>query len=82
MLKRKRIREQGKLKFSRFFKNLKEGDRVAIVREISFKGSFPNRIQGRIGVVESKRGDSYIINMKIGKEKRYIVHPVHLKKVK
>jgi len=82
MLKRKKIRERGKLNFSRYFKDLKEGDRVAIVRELSLEGSFPKTIQGRTGIIEGKRGNSYIVNLRmIGKEKKFIVHPVHLKKL-
>ncbi len=82
MLKRKKVREKGKLKFSKYFQQLEEGDRVTIVRELSLKSGFPKTMQGRTGVVEGKRGNSYIVNIKMGKEKRYIVHPVHLKKLR
>lgn len=82
MLKRKRIREKGKIKFSRYFQNLKKGDKVAVVRELSLKAAFPKSIQGRTGVIEGKRGRSYVIKIKIGKDKRFIIHPIHLKKLK
>jgi ribosomal protein L21E len=81
MLKRKRIREKGKLKFSKYFQQLKQGDRVAVVRELSQEGWFPKTLQGRTGVIEGKRGDSYLVNIKLGKEKSYIIHPIHLKKL-
>ena len=46
------------------------------------KTGFPKTIQGNIGEVEGKRGNCYIVNIKKGKNKRFIIHPVHLKKVK
>ncbi len=83
MLKKKKIRERGKLKLGRYFQELKEGDRVSIIRELSQKAPFPFRIQGRAGVVEGKRGSNYIIKLKdYDKEKRFIIHPIHLKKLK
>ena len=82
MLKRKRIREKGKINFSRYFQTLKEGDKVCIVKDVSSKSVFPKSIQGRTGIIEVKRGKSYIVKIDIGKAKRFIIHPVHLKKVK
>ncbi len=82
MLKKKSVRERGKLRLSQYFQELKEGDRVAIVREHSIKTGVPRTMQGRTGIVEGKRGNSYIVNIKMGKEKKFIVHPIHLKKLK
>ena len=83
MLKKKTIKEKGKLRFSEYFKELKKGDRVAVVRELSQNPQFPKRIQGRVGVVENKRGEAYIIKMKEYKsEKTHIIKPIHLKKLK
>jgi len=83
MLKRKKIREKGKIKFSRYFQNLKIGDRVAVVQDISLKTGFPKRMQGRTGVIEGKRGKCYIVKIKdYAQEKRFIIRPVHLKKLK
>ena len=81
MLKRKQIREKGKIKLSTYFQKLKEGDSVSVVKELSVPGSFPQAIQGRTGIIECKRGNSYVIKMKIGKDKRFIIHPIHLKKL-
>ena len=81
MLKRKKIREKGKIRFGRYFQNLKSGERVSVVRELSRKAGFPKSIQGKSGIVEWKRGDCYIIKIKLGKNKRFIIHPVHLKKI-
>lgn len=82
MLKRKKIREKGKLKFSRYFQNLEEGDKVAVVKELSLKTGFPKTLQGKTGIIEDKRGNAYNVRFNIGKSKTFIIHPVHLKKLK
>jgi large subunit ribosomal protein L21e len=83
MIKRKKQREHGKLSLSRYFQDFKEGDRVAVIRELAMNPKFPKQLQGRSGVVESKRGRSYIVKIKdLNKDKTYIIHPVHLKKLK
>lgn len=83
MVKRKPIRTRGKLKLSEYFQKFKEGDYVAVKIEEAISRSFPKRIQGRTGVVEGKRGKAYRVNIKDGnKEKRFIIEPVHLKKIK
>lgn len=80
---RKKIRTRGKLQLSRYFQELKEGDSVAIVAEPAVQSSFPSKMQGRTGKVESKRGKSYVVLIKdLNKEKRFIVEPIHLKKIK
>ena len=82
MVRRKKVRTRGKLQLSRYFQELKEGIRVAVVRERSIGGSFPKRIQGRTGIVEEKRGRSYMIKLKEqGKEKRFLIKPIHLKRI-
>ncbi|MEK6898291.1 MAG: 50S ribosomal protein L21e [Nanoarchaeota archaeon] len=83
MAKRKKIRTRGKLQMSRYFQELKEGESVALVRESAVKSSFPLRLQGRTGVVEGKRGRAYIVKIKDqDKEKKFIISPIHLKKIK
>jgi len=80
---KKKIREKGKIKLSRMFQKLKEGERVAVVREASLKANFPKRIQGKTGVIEGKRGKAIIVKIKdIKKEKKFIINPTHLKKIK
>lgn len=82
MVKRKKIRTRGKLSLSRWFQELKEGDRVAISREPAVQSSFPERMQGRTGVVEGKRGRTYLVRIKDhDKEKKYLIAPIHLKKM-
>ncbi|MDO8623521.1 MAG: 50S ribosomal protein L21e [archaeon] len=82
MVARKKVRTRGKLQFSRYFQELKEGDKVAVIKELSVPSSFPKVLQGRTGKVLSKRGRSYmvLINDK-NKEKKYILAPIHLKKI-
>ncbi|MEK6883685.1 MAG: 50S ribosomal protein L21e [Nanoarchaeota archaeon] len=79
----KKVKEKGKIRFSEYFKKLKEGDKVAIVRELSVSASFPQNIQGRTGVVEERRGRAYIVKINdYNQEKRFIIEPIHLKKIK
>ena len=83
MIKRKSQREHGKIRFSRYFQSFKNDDRVAVVRELSVQPKFPASLQGRSGIIIGKRGESYIIKINdLNLEKIYIIHPVHLRKLK
>ncbi len=80
---RKKVRTKGKLQFSRYFQELEKGDFVAIVREPAVQSSFPTRLQGRTGLIEERRGKAYIIKIKDqAKEKKFLIEPIHLKKIK
>jgi len=82
MIKRKSPRSKGKIKLSRYFQEFKQGDRVAVVRELAVQPKFPKKLQGRSGTIESKKGKSYIVKINdLNKGKEYIIHPVHLKKL-
>lgn len=82
-MRRKKVRTRGKLPLSKYFQDLKDGDRVSVVKERSISSSFPDRLQGRTGSVEGKRGRSYIVKIKdVNKEKRFIIEAIHLKKIK
>ena len=82
MRKRKQLRTRGKLKLSRYFQEFKTGDRVAVIMELGVNPKFPKQIQGRSGVIKNKRGSSYVITMNdLNKEKQYIIHPVHLRRL-
>jgi ribosomal protein L21E len=81
-MKGKKIRNKGKVKISGYFKKVSDGDRVAIISELGVSSSFPKRLQGRGGVVIGTRGNFKLVEIKEGgKIKKYIVHPVHLKKL-
>lgn len=80
---KKKVRTKGKLQFSRYFQELKNGDTIALVREPSVSSNFPLRLQGRTGIVEGKRGKAYIVKIKDANlEKKFLVEPIHLKKLK
>ena len=82
MLSHKRIRTKGKLSFTRYFQQFKEGDSVAVVQELSVPFSYVKKLQGRTGKVISKRGNSYYVEIKdLDKPKRYLIKPIHLKKI-
>jgi len=83
MSKRKSMKERGKIRLSEYFKELKEGDKVAIKKEKSIKAGFPDRFQGLTGTVVRKQGRSYVVKFKdFKKEKTLIVQPIHLKRLK
>lgn len=80
---RKRIRTKGKIQLSRYFQELKEGDKVSVIKEASVRSNFPLTLQGRTGEIESKRGKAYIVKIMTGdKEKKFLIEPIHLKKLK
>jgi len=83
MNKRKKLRDHGKVKLSNYFQEFKEGERIAVVRELSTNPKFPKQLQGRSGVVNGKRGSYYVVEIKdLNKSKTYIIHPVHLRRLK
>jgi len=83
MIKRKIVREHGKIRLSNYFRKFEIGDRIGIKRELSLHPKFPKRLQGRSGSINGKRGDCYIVKIKdFNKEKTYIIHPIHLRKLK
>ena len=82
MLKRKKAKTHGKLSLSQYFKEFKEGDRVAIVREQSLNPAFPKRIQGNSGVVVGKKGSACVLKVYDRNElKTYVIKPMHLRKL-
>ncbi|MFH1307485.1 MAG: 50S ribosomal protein L21e [archaeon] len=80
---KKNIRQKGKIRLSEYFKELNEGDRVAVVKEPSLRAGFPLRIRGDSGVIEGKKGKAYIVKLKDNNQvKRFIINAIHLKKLK
>lgn len=83
MLKHKSIRSRGKIPLSRFFTSFNKGDSVALVKELSVNSNVPDRMQGRTGKVLGKRGSSYVVEVNdLNMAKKFIVHPIHLKRIK
>jgi len=82
-MKGKRIREKGKIRLSNYFKRYVEGENVAVIKDASVSSSFPKRIVGRSGKVKGYRGSHILVELKEGnKIKTFIIHPIHLKKLK
>ncbi len=82
MPRSKPISQRGKIPFTAYLQVFNEGDRVALVKNPSFKAGFPPRMQGRSGVVVAARGRSYVVNVAdLGMPKQYVVKAIHLKKI-
>jgi ribosomal protein L21E len=80
MTKGKRIRQKGKVSFSSYFKEIKDGKTVAIVKDLSINIAFPKRIIGKSGKVIGSRGMCKLVELNDGNKKKvFIIHPVHLK---
>ncbi len=83
MLKHKNPRQKGKFPLSRYFQAFKEGEKVAVDRELSIPFSYSRRLQGRTGTILEKKGASYYVEIAdLGKPKRYLIKPIHLKRIK
>lgn len=83
MQNRKSLRTHGKVSLSNYFQEFDEGDRVAVVQELSLHPKFPQKLQGRAGIIIRKRGSCYVVEIKdLNKTKTYIIHPVHLRRLK
>ncbi|MFW9928316.1 MAG: 50S ribosomal protein L21e [Candidatus Thorarchaeota archaeon] len=80
----KRPRQKGLPPLGRILAEYKEGDKVDIVIEPSIqKGSPHRRFQGKTGVVEARRGNSYLLKVKDGnKLKTIISRPEHIRQHK
>ena len=83
MVSKKQIRTRGKFQLSRYFQRLKQGDFVSVVKEPAVQSVFPKRLQGKTGVVENRRGKSYLVKIKDqNKLKSFLIEPIHLRKIK
>jgi len=79
----KNVRQRGKIQLSEYFKELKIGDNVAIINEASIPSSFPQRVIGRTAKIVAERGNSKVVEIMDGNlRKQFIIHPIHLKKLK
>ncbi len=74
-------RVRSKFKPEKFLKEFKPGDKVIIKPDPSVQKGLPyHRFKGRMGIVDSKRGSAYLVNVKVGKaEKTVITRTEHLK---
>jgi len=82
MLKRKRIREKGKIGLSKILEELKPGEKVAIIQDPSFGVTFPRRFHGKTGRIIEKRGKGYVVEVYDGKkQKKLVLKKINLKKL-
>jgi large subunit ribosomal protein L21e len=79
---KKEKRSKGKISITRYFQSFNMGDRVHLIVEPSIhKGMYHPRFLGRAGIVKGKRGRCYEVTINdLGKEKKLIIHPIHLKR--
>lgn len=79
---RKRVETRGRPGLSKLFRQFKQGESVAVVKEPSVDSKFPLRLQGLTGIITSKRGKSYEIEIYTqDKKKKFLIEPIHLKKI-
>jgi len=82
MVRKKNVRGRGKIGLSRLFVGVNVGDKVALVRNLSFTRDFPERFQGKTGTVIGERGSSRLVRIYDGKrQKTLIVKRINLKKL-
>ena len=76
--------EKGKISFTKYFAKYVEGDKVTLKAEPAVqKGIYHLRFHGKVGVVKSRQGNCYNVEIKDGgKPKLLVVHPVHLARLK
>ena len=75
-------RGKGKISITNYLQSFSIGDRVYLgVESAVQKGMYHPRFMGRSGIIKGKRGKCYEVSINdIGKEKKLIVHPIHLKR--
>lgn len=79
---RKHIRENGKLKLSKYFRKINDGENVGVIMDCGVRASFPRRLRGASGKITGSRGKFKLIEIKDGnKLKTFIIHPIHLRKL-
>lgn len=80
--KGKDARDKRKKNLAKHFPTIKEGDHVALIRDLSSKPCFPSRFHGLTGKILKKQGKAYIVEFfDQDKKKTMSVNPVHLKKI-
>ncbi len=81
-----KLRSELRAKFTaeRFLKTYETGATVAIHHDPASRKGMPHpRFKGLVGKVIERRGDSYVVDVRIGKKPKTIVaRPEHLKEIK
>ena len=75
--------QRGKISLSKYFAKFNNGQKVVLKLEPSVAGGlYFHRFHGKIGTIDGMQGKCYFVKITDGhKEKRLIVHPVHMKMV-
>jgi ribosomal protein L21E len=77
-LLRRKIRSKASI--SSIIREFKEGDKVSIDLNSRYSGMPHPRYRGQCGVVKARRGNAYVVEIKVGNAKRrLIIPPVHLR---
>ena len=76
-------RTRTKVSLTKYFQIFDNGQKVLLYAEPSIhKGMYFPRFHGKVGKVSGKQGACYYVTIKDeSKEKKLLVHPVHLRKV-
>ena len=79
----KKTKNKGKISLTRYFAVFKQGDKVCLSVEPAVQtGRYHMRYHGKIGRIRNKQGKCYEVAVKdCSKEKIFIVHPIHLKRL-
>ena len=74
--------KRGKISFRSYLSEYNAVERVILKTEPAIQeGFFHPKYQGRVGLVGKKQGSCYEVTINdFGKEKKLIIHPVHLKR--
>ncbi|MBI4141911.1 50S ribosomal protein L21e [Candidatus Woesearchaeota archaeon] len=82
LLFRKETRKRGKISLTQYVQEFNKGERVQLSVEPAIQtGMYHPRFYGKSGIVKSKQGTCYNVQIHDGnKEKTVVVHPVHLKR--
>ena len=83
-LLRRKAREKGKTGLSKILREYESGDRVVInLNPRIHKGMPHRRFHGRVGIVKSKRGRAYVVDVTQGDALKTItIRPEHLEPFK
>ncbi len=78
----KKANQRGKFSLTSYFRKFKDGDAVLLKSEPSIhNGMYFRRFDARSGVIVGSQGKCYIVAIEdLGKKKKLIVHPIHLRR--
>lgn len=80
---KKEDKAKGKISIRKYLQKLNIGDKVSLNVEPAYqKGMYRPKFMGKVGTIVAVKGTCYEVEIKdFTKNKKLIVHPVHLTKV-